>query len=484
VDTEVAAASREASSDEVQVSRLAVEVLASPLKEAAVSRVDVEVAASARESSGDEVQLSRIALEALARRGSSGPVVPLDLAAGVEVFLHNWATELRLNSSYLTDVATSAATGAESRRGLILKPDRSMRCVWESDDRTRLDRMYVMLRKMSDERINVPLYCDQRELDAAYTTADDTLFFDTSKGRWFVGARVVIVRFDSCAQYLSHEFGIIADLEDDRIVLDANLSAGVPVGSVVMPMMDMEIVLKPKLDMTTALVNKLTVEFSEVPGASALPPVKADFPSGAQTFQDWPIFDVDPDWIRGIKKGRDRQGRSYTQGRARRVFAAADRSRQTHELFLSGDRDEMFRVVEFFDTRRGRLRTFWLTDFEFVWQTAEIDASGAFVGVSELGDFDDFKDELEGAWIGLVMEDGTVYVREVVTVQQVLTVFRCTVNPALPAGLNATDVVRIARARFTRFESDEMEESWKHTGYMSTRLRFIEALNEKDVPTQ
>jgi len=372
-------------------------------------------------------------------------------------------------------------TGAESRRGLVLKPDRTMRLVWQMDDDERLDRLYVMLRKLTDERLAIPLYCDQRELDAAYTSADDTVFFDTTKGRWAFGARVVIVQFDYAGQYDSHSFHIIDDMEDDRLVFDATLGVNVAAQSIILPMMDCEVELEAEIVHATGKNAKVTLEVSEVQGASALPPVKADFPSDAQVFDDAPIFDIDPDWSQGIKKGRKRAGKSYSQGRGQRVLTEGDRSREMHDIVLVGDREEMWRVIEFFDTRRGMLRSFWFTDFEFIWNTAEIDASGNFIGVSELGDLDDFKAELEGEWIGLVMADGSVYVREVTTVQQVLTVYRCTVTPALPAGLDASDAVRVARARRTRFASDEMDEVWKHTGLMKTRLRFIEVLEEKDV---
>lgn len=482
-DTEVATDATQASTGDVLTSRLAIEVVVGVPREASVTRMGAEVATEATQASTSRTRVSRFSAEAVARRGSSGTVTPLAVPAGYEVFLHNWADEVRLNSSYLTNVKTSNGSGAESRRGLSLKPERTMRLTWQTDDAARLDRLYVMLRRLTDARFPVPLYPDQRELSQAYASSATTIFIDTSRGRWNVGARVVIVQFDACAQYLSHSFHLISDMEDDRLVFTTTLGVAVAEGSVVMPMMDCETLLEAEMDNATGLNTKVSLEVTEVPGKSALPAVKADFPTGAQTFGNAPIFDINPDWVNGIKRSRVRDGKSYTQGRGQRVYTAGNRSRQMHELFLSGDRNEMWRVVEFFDTRRGRLRSFWLTDYEFIWDTASIDASGNFVGVSEFGDFDDFKEELEDGWIGLVMEDGTEYVREVITVQQVLTVYRVTVSPALPAGLDASQVVRVARARRSRFLLDEMEETWLHTGYMTTKLSIIETLNEGNVTT-
>jgi hypothetical protein len=483
--SEVATLATEANAvDALQISRLSVEVVSSPIKEAGVTRLGVEVATPAAQLNAiDPVLISRVSIEAVTRRGFAGAVVPLPLAAGIDVFLHNWANKASLSSSYVTDIEVSSTTSAESRLGLVLKPDRSVEFVWQTDDVARLDRLYVMLRKLTNERIAVPLYMDQRELAGAATSGDSELYFDTTVGRWGVGARVVAVQFTPQGGYLSHSFHLISNIEANRLVFDSTLGEAIAAGAVIMPMMDCEVVLEAVMQNRTARNGTVKMELVEVPGPSALLPTKADNPTNAQVFEGAPIFDIDPNWDRGIDKGRQRDGEVYSLGRAQRVFTTGARSRETHGLRFDGDRTEAWRLVEFFDTRRGRLRSFWLVDHEFIWNTAEIDASGTFVGVSELGDFDDFKAELEGEWIGLVMSDGSIHVREVVTIQQVLTVFRCTLNTALPLGLLVGDVVRIARARKTRFDNDEMRESWTHTGLVSTNLGFIEVLEEKNVTT-
>lgn len=492
VDAEVAALAQDASTGDVRVSRVSIEVGSRVVKRGTVTRLDAEVASLAQEASTGDVRVSRVSIEAAARRGASGAVSPLALADGIEVFLHNWVDEAVLRSAYQTDIATSPETGAESRRSLSVKPERTISFYWhihacDQAQKARLDRLLVMLRKLTDERIAVPLYMDQRELDIAYDTTDDTVFFQTSKGRFFVGARVVIVQLDFSGSYLSHSFHIIEDMQDDRLVFDAPLGVGVAAGSLVMPMMDCEVTLEAKAKYFSAGSVAVKMELQEVAGPSQLPPVKSDIPSGGQSFQGIPIFDFNPDWLEGIEKGRVRQGQKYRQGLTNRVYTAATRSREWHRLNLSGlrgdcadtPRDDIWNVVEMFDTRRGRARSFWHIDQEHFWEVDSIDPSGNFIGINEIGNFADFEAELEGFWVGVVMTDGTMYVREAATVQQVLTVFRITVNPPLPTNLDIADVVRITRARPSRFDSDEMEERWKHTGYMATTLDIIETLEEE-----
>lgn len=494
LDAEVATQAQSTTTGTVRVSRESIEVGARIIKRAAITRVDAEAAINAQGASTGPVKISRIALELLARRGSAGPVVPLPLADGIDVFLHNWADAAILTSAYLTDVSVAPTTGAESRRSLKIKPARTLSFTWQThanDEGSleRLERLRIMLNKLTNERIAVPLYMDQRELDAAYLSSDDTILFDTSRARFFQGARVAIVQFDYHAQYLSHSFHIIESLEDSSLTFTANLGVNVAARSVVIPMIDCEVELEAKAKYRTSRNMTVSMDLSEVEGSSQLPAVKSDFPNNTDTFDDAPIFDFNIDWLAGMERGRERDGQRYTQGKTQQVYKGAERSKEYHKINLTGYRspcaanvrDDIWRVVEFFDTRRGRARSFWFIDQEQIWNPVSVDPSGTFIGIEEFGDFDDFEDELEGGWVGLEMANGTRYVREAVTVQQVLTVYRITVSPDLPAGLDVNNVVRVARARRSRFDKDEIQENWEHTGYMGTSLEIVEVLNEKNV---
>jgi len=483
LDAEVATKSAEATTAvAARITRQAVEVVTQEVIRARMSRLDAEVATKATEATSVvPVRVSRMSAELVAREGSATTVAPLALASGIEVFLHNWVTAFVLRTRYVTDVSTSASTGAEARRGLVLKPERTMKLIWELDEIDRMDRLLVILRKLTDERLAIPLYVDQKELNAEYLSSDTTVFFDTTRGRWFIGARVVIVQVDADGSYESHTFHLIQSKQTDRVTFTTSLGVNVKSTSIILPMMDCEVTLAVEMGKQTTCHGRVEMELSEVFGASQLPAVKADFPSGVNRFGDYPIFDINADWIDGITVGRDRQGKEFRRGRTNVVSKSATRSRQTHRLSLTGNRDDMWRVVEFFDTRRGRLRAFFLIDYEFVWTPTDVDVSGNFVGVEDLGDFTDFQAELLGGFIGIVMKDGTMYVRNAVTIQQVFTVNRITVSPALPSGINVADIDRIARARFTRFSSDEMVETWRHTCYAGIELEFLEALEEKIV---
>ena len=471
---------------EVLVSRIVAEVLASPDASSATSRVDTHILALGDNPA--EVQVSRIVAECLARQGSAGPVTPLALADDAWIFLHNWATKARMSTSFRTDVVTSPDSGAESRRGLNVKPFRTLDLEWTiCDSETtsgvgsleELERLEVFLRRMTDQRFQVPIYMDQQELAASYVAADDTIFITTDEGRFFPGARVAIVQLDACNQPVSFSFHIIDDMENDRLTFDTTLGVDIAAGSYVFPIMDCEVSLEVEALYETARVPSVKMTVSEAPGASQLPPLKSDTPSGAETYLDRPIWFEEPDWTRGISKGRSRHGSRNSEGRADFVSVEGDRSRQTHRFQINGTRSDMWQALEFFETRRGRLRSFWHVDQDQYFELVGIDAAGADVSISANNlDLADTVEEFD--YLGLVMSDGKVYVRDVTNLLSILTVFQISLGDNLPAGLQVADVHRVARARLTRFAKDEFVETWEHTGYMSAGINIIEVLNEQD----
>ena len=469
--------------EEVLASRLAIEVLGKPLLQTSTTRLNVGIAAAFDDIV--EVQASRVAIEVLARQGSAGPVVPLALADDASIFLHNWVAKAELSTSFKNSVSYSPSTGAESRRGLSVKPFRTMKLEWmlgvNGIELSDLERLEVFLRRMGEDRFQVPIYKDQQELSAAHGSGVDTISVPTDKARFFPGARVAIVQLDPDYGPLSVTYHIIQSKTNNTITFDAALGVDIASGSLVFPLMDCEVMLEVKADYITAHVPRIRMTVSEVPGDSQLPPLKSDIPPNAEVYDEKPIWFEEPDWSRAVTKGRSRHGTRSRSGRADFVSIEADRPRQTHRFQVSGGRDEMWDVLEFFETRRGRLRTFWHIDQDQYLEPVEIDASGLFVGVSEIGDIADFQEEFD--YVGIVMDDGKVFVREAVTIQQILTVFRITMDLAIDLGLSAANVVRVARARATRFETDELTETWTHTGHMTSRISLIETLNEQDFPT-
>lgn len=489
IDNQVAALNT--GTAQVNVTRQSIEVLAGPDSTSAANRIDLQVAAA--NTGTAQVNITRQSIECLARQGSAGPVTPVALMDDAYIFLHNWATKAKISTSFRTDVKASPDSGAESRRGLNVKPFRTMDLEWTICDGdttagvgslVELERLEVFLRRMTDQRFQVPIYMDQVELAADYLAADDTILMHTREGRFFPGQRVAIVQLDFCNQPVSHSFHTIDDMTNDQLTFDATLGVNIAAGSYVFPIMDCEVQLEVSATYRTARVPVLKMTVSEAPGASQLPPLKSDTPTGAQlAHDDRPVWFEEPDWSKTVTKGRSRQGNRSSEGRADFVSVEGDRSRQTHKFSITGSRADMWNCVEFFETRRGRLRAFWHIDQDQYMQPIDIDISGNFVSVRAADlDLADTQEELQGEAIGVVMADGSHYVRPVSTLLSILTVFRASVSTPFPTGLLLADIHRVARARLVRFARDEFTETWTHTGYMEAKIDLIEVLNEQDYP--
>lgn len=462
---------------EIQCSRLAVEVLGSQDTSCGVTRVDTQVAG--KTTGAARVLASRVSVECLARQGSAGIVSPLALGNDAYAFLHNWASNATMTTSFKTSVVHDPETAAESRRGLVLKPFRTMTLEWllcDGEDFSRLERLEVFLRRITGSRFTVPIYMDQQEIGAAATSSATTISVSTRRARFFPGARVAIVQLNAFNQPTSFSFHIISSMTNNSLTFNAALGVAVTANSIVLPMMDCEVMLEVEGTYTTARVPSVSITVAEAPGASQLPPLRSDIPSGASVYDERPVWFEEPDWSDGVTKGRVRYGDRSSDGRADFVNAEGPRARQTHNYVLNGDRDSMWSVLEFFESRRGRLRSFWHIDQDQYMTVASIDASGTFIGITEIGNITDFSEEM--GHIGLIMEDGTYYVREAVTIQQILTVFRITLDSPVASGLSPTDVVRFARARECRFDSDAITETWTHTGYCTITASIVELLNE------
>jgi hypothetical protein len=132
-----------------------------------------------------------------------------------------------------------------------------------------------------------------------------------------------------------------------------------------------------------------------------------------------------------------------------------------------------------FDSRRGQVGTFLEIDQEALWTVADTDPQ--FVDVSPLGDFDEFKDSFRG-YLGFVMKDGTVIVREVNTVVDNGSAWRITIGagPDLP-DIDVTQIARFSRARRKRFADDALTETWQTTEVCELNFATIEVVNEKEV---
>lgn len=476
---EIEAAFDDAGTPTARVQRQGVEVLAKTPAKVGVFRQEAEAAFD--DAGTPPVRVQRQGIEILARVGVPPPT-PLAYPAGLDLFLHNWANELRLETSYLTDVTRSPSTLAEERRALLERPGRLLSVRWTRGERDELDRLLVTLRRFTKANLKVPLYMDAVLISGDSPTLQTEITCDPRFRRYFNGAQVAVIPVGKTfLQPVDIDLYTLAKVLPDRLETTLNLSQLYTAGDfLVVPLIDLELELQPGVTFLNDDTADVTLELAEIIGKSALPPsFTGGVPDGWNTQLGLPVFEIAPNWANGVRAAYRRYGQTRREGRKDVRIPDGPRyvQEQQHDLLL--DRPDFWRVLQFFDSRRGRMGAFWEIDQEALWTVTDTDPQ--FIDVSPFGDFNDFvADFTEHA--GIVMEDGTVHIREINTIQDVTGSWRLSLVQGndLPA-IDVSQIARFSRARIKRFQSDALEERWSTTDTVRISLLTVEVLNEKEI---
>lgn len=464
--------------DDLHATRCSIEVIQSAPEKAALTSQGVEVIADVPGgASAGDLDMSRLSFEVIGRRFI--PVSDSTLPTGLLFFSHNWATGCSLSSAYETDVAPAADSIAEERRQLLDRPKRTLDVSWTIEGLSNVDTFLVEMRRYLAQDMAVPLYCDVVEVDQVSASGQKYLYCDVTKARFFPNGHVAIIHHNSTG-VPTVEYNQISIKLGSSLVLKNNISTTATPGRCqVVPVVHCDQLLSLE---TTALRNHLYVvsaALTEVYGPSALPPTATDHPGGFEQYAGYPILDLAHNWDKGLTMSLEREGTRHEVGRGTYIDARGERHRVVHKLAFLEERDTAWKLINFFDSRRGRLRAFWLTDLEDIWTVLEINMVSNYIAIDPLGDFDAFQDEMD--YIGIEFSDGTSAVREAVTVQEVLGVWRVILDSAIPTGYSPSDVRRVGRARLCRNKNDSLTENWHTNTICSFEVEVIELLEEGSV---
>lgn len=467
---------------DTRLTRQGLEVLYSPPPRVGVPRMEAEALVDPDDGTGS-VRLTRQGIEVLYPRPPAGPS-PLGLPEDYEVFIHSWENGLSLANAYLTDISFSPVTGAEERRSLRDKPSRTMQARYINTTRAIIDRLIVNAKKLTNTQVPFPLYCDESVGTADYA-GGTSLFCDTTLRRFFLGGRVLIVphlpgNFVPMDQL---DTGIIEEIHPDHLVLEGGLLLPYTAGHFsVYPLIDCEIVLRPKAIFETHHTVRWELTVKEILGANTLPATRYGAPLDMASLEGLPIMVLPNgnDFEQGVTIGYLRDGDSFDRGRGTVVSPNEYRYKQVTEWnLIAHSRATAWVVVQFLDWARGRGRAFWVMDEEDLWTPIALDPT--FVEIDPLGEFSDFESELDV--FGIEMNDGTIHARRVNTIQDLTTVWRITTTGDDWPALDLTDIRRIARMRKSRLVEDEFTEDWQTLQVCRFRFGTIETLAEGEETT-
>ena len=401
--------------------------------------------------------------------------------------LGNWRTQIQMETAYSTDI-TNADTLAEARRGLLVRPRRTLRFLLSGMDRNQTAQIKGDLLRHANDIVPIPLFQDQAIITGDTESATDKIPVDTSHGRWFVGARIVIFKGTvndsiSAVQYLT-----IATIDPAFIEVNESLGdAEYVAGDTIMPCIDASIsVDSQRLRVITDFHGEVRFKAAEVTGVSALPRLTMVVPSEFPTFasgnggDDRPIFDIPANYNQALADIIKRDGGKFSSGRGVIIFTKGDRARHAFEFSILSEPDEAFQFLKFFDWAQGQLQQFWFPDHLTTLEPAtDTPVNIFFINVEQNGRIENLQDFLDFVFVkqkdiaapslgvvSAVAVDGGTWKIDFSTGTS-MSVFN--------------NYERVTSAHKVRFSDDKITEKWSTDELMSIRMRFNEVLSEKEV---
>ena len=463
--------------DERQVTRQGVQVLAkNPLLGIGRnSRQAVQVLGKV--VNNGERRSTRQGIQVLARRAGAAVVVPLALPATLpNLFWANWIQNVRLDSAYSTDVIQSPMTVSEERRSLKSRPDRVVTAQLTGFREGELAKLQQNITAAAHRRFPIPLFSES--VSVVTHDGSATIFCAPRYRRIFKGGRVVIANFGQFNRAIDVLYRTIVSIDDDRLVLDSATTTVYKPGARIAPCMDVEIALEYSLNHPSGIEGDASLAFREVSGPSALLPSTVDDPDGYQYHEGYPIFDLALDvGAVAMRTGIRRAGAIVPLGRGVVVSLAGERPQFTTSLPLTlMTRAQFWKLLQLFDSRRGRAKAFWLVAPIRPWEAVAI--ATTHVDIATAGNLQDVSDFVDHVGVRLI--NGIRYIREVLTVTLESGIWRITFVDPIPS-ITLAEIRQVAPADLVRFDDDVLSEEWESFERCRTVINTVGLLEEKEI---
>ena len=428
-----------------------------------------------RDSGSTATRITHIAVEVVCAPpvgGSTFPATP----DKQKFFLHDWVSEIEMETSFSSAIAYNPDTGAEERWALLMKPLRTLRVFWSPDVDRGLRDLFADLQRRTSQKMFLPLYQDVVE-----TTGDSAIRnipCDPSRGRFFEGAKAILIDWEYGNQGTSPDgFQIItiSEIRPNEILSVETLTTTPVQGrGLLMPLIVVDPILSASGTMITDQRIEMSLTFDEASDEATLPGTAQGRVGGYSTHEDLMILDLKHNWAVSAGIGLERKGRSFSQGKGQLVVPQATRASWAQNYQALLDRDEAWSLIQFLESRFGRAGTFWAIGHLSMFSL--ISAASTTLVVSAEGDFDDLDFV---SHIGLVMKDGSNFVREIDSTTDNGATWNIELTESFPSGYSTADVEKVSWAAICRSASDSFRETWATAGVCTVAFSVIEALDEK-----
>lgn len=465
------------------------ETVSSEVPEMTTTRLVGEIAFREEQPTSGTMEVERYSWETLGATSLGATVC--ENPPELDFFIHNWVDSLRLETEFLTSICRSPESVSEDRWSKRDRPVRSIKVklTEQGDDsgniqNARLHRLLCVLESSTEEHFKMPLFSDASCIvqDQPLQTGglpNNNIFADTRLARFYVGGGLVIVKLNPDRTVADWQFtSIDSRAGANELVLADDLKFDTTrADTIIMPVICCEPELKFRISQNNCRVWQMELNMVEDYGPTALPPLQDDLPPNFDTYRGNPILRLRHDYSSPLPVELVREGEKTRLGRGTAINQRGDEPRRTYKPKFIEERERAWDYIRFFESRRGRARSYWVIDQTQTLEILQVDDT--FIDINPVGDFLKFRDQVQGNFFGFELKDGTDYVRQIVTVQEVLGVWRLTTVEPLGITLADNDTIALAGRAFpARFREDKLVENWETLGACRFELDIITLLDE------
>jgi len=253
--------------------------------------------------------------------------------------------------------------GGEQRSALFTWPRRSLSYSLLPLSYSKISALKRVLYKNMHNLLGIPFWQDETILSSPAASGQKILNVQSTVNRNFeVGGLCALI-----ASEVSFEDGIIDVLSDTQITLHSNLAHNWPTGTEVYPVMIGRVQSTQEIDMITSIYGKMSAAADEDYYSGIVRHIGDDesFP----IYKGSPVFNCRPNWNTDVNKFTYKLYHPYD----RIAFLGKTFSMTHYDETAVGltvpytefSRASINKIVDFFDSRKGRWGNFWLP----TWQT-------------------------------------------------------------------------------------------------------------------
>jgi len=394
---------------------------------------------------------------------------PDQLWALAHVIEPDWSEPVIVATSFSTDVINTLSDN-EQRRGMLGRPFRRSEAGLTSMSQGDTANIRSRMLRSGQAKSLVPLYSDLSILDAS--ASGTVLSCDTQYLRFSVGARIVV--FDPRTQ--AFLVRTIASKTASSLTLTNSLGSSFPSGSVVYPLIEGRLLLDSTGSILTDYYVRAQSRGQELPGEWCLDAVAGigSTPSGFQSYASRPILNIPIDYKDSIPFRHVHSGTYGSSGLSQVPDVYGPRSRFATTLPFMLDRPGFWSLLQFFESRAGRLLSFWMASPLADYSVVSWTASGVeVVATGPERDWDFFP------FIALTKESGEVQIRAIMSHSRAGGVDSLVLDSAF--GTPSDGFLRLGVGYLCRFDNDELVETWLSNKVVEVSLPVLELLKDQVV---